>query len=78
MAVRLTSFVRSFRIVSSDALSRLKSERNTPSNVCNSASADAETSVVPTVIVEALETSAIHEGNPPMVPSGNSQKIYSP
>jgi hypothetical protein len=33
---------------------------------------------VPIVTSEAFVASAIQEGNPPMVPSGNSQKMYSP
>jgi hypothetical protein len=43
-----------------------------------SASAAAEASGVPIVTSEDFAASAIHDGNPPMVPSGNSQKMYSP
>jgi hypothetical protein len=39
------------------------------------ASAAAEISGVPTATSEAFAASAIHAGNPPIVPSGNSKKM---
>ena len=38
----------------------------------------AEARGVPILTSGAFVPSAIHDGNPPIVPSGNSQKIYSP
>jgi hypothetical protein len=78
LAFPFASFVPCCSTGSSDALSRLRFECNLSSNVRNSHSAAAEASGVPKRRQESFVASAIHDGNPPMVPSGNSQKIYSP
>ena len=74
----LPSFVPSRRISFSDALPRWAFECKLSSNFRSSASAAAEVRAGPTVKLGHFVGSAIHDGNPPMVPSGNSQKMYSP
>ena len=74
----LVSFVSSRRIPFSDALPRWEFECKLSSNFRSSASAAAEVRGGPTVKLGLFVGSAIHDGNPPMVPSGNSQKMYSP
>lgn len=74
----LVSFVASPRIPFSDALPRWEFECKLSSNFRSWASAAAEVKGDPTVKFGHFVGSAIHEGNPPIVPSGNSQKMYSP
>jgi hypothetical protein len=71
------AFVSSRRISFSDALPRWEFECKLSSNFRSSASAAAAIAG-PTVRWGLFVGSAIHDGNPPMVPSGNSQKRYSP
>ena len=51
---------------------------NCPPNIRSSAGAATETSGAPRVQPEQEDASPIHAGKPPMVPSGKSQKMYSP
>ena len=74
----LVPFVSSPRISFSDAVPRWEFECKLSSNFRSSASATADVRGGPTVKVELFVGSAIHDGKPPMVPSGNSQKMYSP
>src|SRR6266550_6107589 len=76
-ASSLVSLVASPRISFSDALPRWEFECKLSSKVRSWASAAAEVRGDPTVKLGHFVGSAIHEGNPPMVPSGNSQKMYS-
>ena len=74
----LVSFVSSRRISFSDALPRWDFERKLSSNFRSSVSAAADVRGRPKVKLGLFVGSAIHDGKPPMVPSGNSQKMYSP
>src|SRR3954463_6191569 len=77
-ASSLVSFVASRRISFSDALPRWEFECKLSNNVRSWASAAAEVRGDPIVKLGHFVGSVIHEGNPPMLPSGNSQKMYSP
>jgi len=74
----LVAFVASRALSFSDALPRWGFECKLSSNARSSASAAADVRTGPMVKLGLFVGSAIHDGNPPMVPSGNSQKMYSP
>src|ERR1041385_6381140 len=72
------AFVSSRRISFIDALPRWELECKLSSSFRSSASEAADVIAGPTVKLGLFVVSAIHDGNPPMVPPGNWQKMYSP